>query len=441
MPIRDIVVTLTVLGLLPVCVLRPWIGIVVWSWFSYMNPHRLTWGFAYSMPFALMVGIATLVGFILARDRKPFVWNRETVTLILLWGWFTVTTALAIYPESAWTKWQDMSKILLMTLVGVPLLQDRRRLRILFLVIAGSIGFYGFKGGIFALATGGEWMILGPRSSFFAGNTELALALNMCLPIFVYLAREERHRWLRVTLWAAFSLTVLAILFTYSRGGVLGLVVVLALLFLKARSRLALTPVVAVALVAFTWFAPERWVTRMETVQTYDQDTSAQLRLMSWRVGWEIARDYPVTGGGFLVFTHRATYDRYMPEYPRSFSSEAHSIYFNLLGEHGWIGFGLFALLVLFVLNTLRRLRKLHREHKELAWISNYAHMLQVSIVAYLVTGIFLSVAYFDLAYQLFALAAILKAVAAREVAAHPKPVPAGRPAFRGRQPLPARLR
>ncbi len=46
--------------------------------------------------------------------------------------------------------------------------------------------------------TGGSWMVLGPRGSFFESNTELALVLNMALPILFYLAKEETRRWLRM---------------------------------------------------------------------------------------------------------------------------------------------------------------------------------------------------------------------------------------------------
>ena len=97
MPIRDIVVALTIFATLPFCLARPWVGLFVWSWISYMNPHRLTWGFAYDLPFAMMVGACVLLGFGLSADRKPFVWTRETILLLLLWGWFTVTTVFAMY--------------------------------------------------------------------------------------------------------------------------------------------------------------------------------------------------------------------------------------------------------------------------------------------------------------------------------------------------------
>ena len=51
---RDIIVTLAVFGTLPFIFWRPWIGILVWCWLGYMNPHRLAWGFSTSMPFALI---------------------------------------------------------------------------------------------------------------------------------------------------------------------------------------------------------------------------------------------------------------------------------------------------------------------------------------------------------------------------------------------------
>ena len=58
---RDIVLTLVIFGLLPFILRRPHIGVLVWTWIGFMNPHRLTWGFAYDMPFAMIVALVTLV--------------------------------------------------------------------------------------------------------------------------------------------------------------------------------------------------------------------------------------------------------------------------------------------------------------------------------------------------------------------------------------------
>jgi probable O-glycosylation ligase (exosortase A-associated) len=418
MPIRDILLTLTIFGLLPVCLARPWVGVLVWSWISYMNPHRLTWGFAFDMPFALLVAVCTLLGFLFARERKPFVWTRESVLLLALWAWFTFTTLYAMYPESAWDKWENVSKSFLMALIAVPLFQDRQRLRTLVLVVAVSLGYYGMKGGVFALITGGQWMVLGPPASFFEANTETALVLNMSLPFSFFLSKDEPRQWIRWFWRAVFALTIVAVLCTYSRGGVVGLVVVLAVLFLSARGRVLMLAGALAGLALVSWWAPEQLVERIGTIRNYEEDGSAQLRFMSWRLGWELARDRPL-GGGFQAFRHRETYDIYVPEYPRPFGHDAHSIYFNLLGEHGWIGLGLFGLLVISALSSLQGLRRTALRRPDLAWMGRYAKMIQASLFAYLANGATLSAAYFDLGYQLFVFVIILKGMA-RQAEAEP---------------------
>ena len=138
---------------------------------------------------------------------------------------------------------------------------------------------------------------------------------------------------------------------------------------------------------------------------------------MTWRMGYEIAKDRPIFGGGFQVFRFRSTYDIYLPEYPSTTAHDAHSIYFNLLGEHGWFGLALFLGLAMSTLASLERLRRLGNRNAELVWASNYARMLQASLLAWLATGAFLSVAYFDLGYQLFFLTIILKGIVSEQTA------------------------
>jgi probable O-glycosylation ligase (exosortase A-associated) len=427
MSIRDIVVTVAVIGCLPACFFRPWVGILVWSWLAFMNAPQLAWGFAQTVPWALMVAVATLAGFLVTKERKPFIINRESLLIVALWIWVSLTTLTALYPEPAFQGWERFSKILLMALLTIPLFQDRARLRLLLIVTALSVGFYGLKGGIWAIVTGGENKVYGPPgNTFLSDNTSVALALNMCIPVLLYLAKEEPRRWLRWGLYATFGFSIVAVPFTYSRGGFLGLIAVLALLFLKARTRFLLIPLVVAAVFAFAWFAPDKFTHRMDTIWNYEHEGSAQARFISWRVAYALALDNPFFGGGFWSIAQRQTFLNYAPDYPYGGGShDSHSIYFNVLGEHGFIGFGLFVALIVCVLLTLHRLRNLHRRAPDLGWISNYAHMLQVSIVAYLVCGVFLSLAYFDLPYHMFVVIVILKHLADRELAALPAPVPA----------------
>ena len=193
-----------------------------------MSPHRLSWGFAYEMPLAQMVAIPMLAGLLITKERRSIPVLAESVLLAAFWGLTFLTTLYAWYPDEAWSDFKQFSKIILMTFVTMALVQDRLKLRYLLLVAAFSIGFYGLKGGAWSIATGGaSGMVLGPEGSFIGDNNGLALALNMTLPILFFLAREEQRIWLRKLLHAIFFLTILAVIFTYSRGGFLGLAVVL----------------------------------------------------------------------------------------------------------------------------------------------------------------------------------------------------------------------
>src|SRR5439155_16598474 len=113
MPVRDIDLVVVIAGLLPVCFFRTCIGVLVWVWLAFMNPHRLTWGFANTLPFSEWVAMATLAGLVFSGDRKRFVWTRETILLLALWAWFCVTTLTALYPEAARGQLERVSKILL----------------------------------------------------------------------------------------------------------------------------------------------------------------------------------------------------------------------------------------------------------------------------------------------------------------------------------------
>jgi probable O-glycosylation ligase (exosortase A-associated) len=415
---RDVLLTCVIMGLLPFCLSRPWIGVLTWSWLGYMNPHRMTWGFAYDLPFGMMVMLATVVGLVITKDKKGLPNAIEVYLLLALWGWFLVTTLFAFYPDEAWIQFNKVSKILVGIFLSLFLLQDARKVRALIWVIALSIGFFGVKGGIFSIMTGAQNQVLGPRDSFISGNTEIGLALNMVIPLLIFLQREETRAWRRRMLMAAAILSIIASLGTYSRGALIGLAVVVPLVFLKSRARLILLPLLAIAIVVLPSVMPRQWLERMGTIETYDQDVSANQRLNSWYVARELAKDYPIMGGGFRTFS-RDIYEAYMPGYKYAENAlDAHSIYFQVLGEHGFTGRVLFVALIASTLLSLRRLIWKTRRDPSQQWICNCAQMLEVSVLAYAVSGAFLSMSYFDLFYHQVVITVILKTLVTAPVTA-----------------------
>lgn len=416
MPLRDLLVVAIVIASLPVSVRSPWIGVIVWSWIAYMNPHRLAWGFAYDLPLAQWVAIATLAGFLLSRDRSPLPRTRETYLLAALWILFTLSTSFALYPGLAWDLWQKVSKVFLFTFLTLLLFQDRARLRYLLLVIALSLGFYALKGGIFAILTGGQHRVVYPGATFMGSNTGFGLAMNMALPMFVFLALDERNPWLRHLFRAMVVCTIPAVAFTYSRGAVLGLAAVITCLLLKANRKVIAALIVVATTILVLQFAPPAWFARIESISEYEQDLSAQMRLESWYVFYRIGLDYPLLGVGFRGPYEGEMYMRYVANPLRA--QNAHNMFLNVMGEHGLIALGVYVALLVCCVLTLRRVRR--RARRPANWIVHYSHMLEVSLVGYVATGMFLSAAYVELYYTLVAAVILLAVLAEREFRADP---------------------
>lgn len=425
---RDLLVLAVILGSVPICLFNPYYGVLMWTWIAYFNPHRFTWGMAYHFPVAEVVAVPTLVGTLFARKLNRWPFTRETILLLLLWAWFVITLVyaaqvpeLAGHIQEGQLALERVSKILLMTVWAVLLVSSWQRVRYLFLLIAFSIGALALKGAIFGLRTGGGSLVWGPPESFLANNNDLGLAVAMALPMFFYLARNEENRLLRWILRILFLCGILCVILTYSRGAMLGLAVVLAVIAVKSRRKLISFFLLLVCAWLVFSFAPEAWMGRMSAFLGGQLDNSARSRLWAWSFAWNLAQKYPVTGGGFEAFNANL-FRKYAapPVDPRYEFQGPHSIYFQMLGEQGFVGLGLFLLLLVCCLLALRKIRRRVRSHDSPGWLVNYSHMLETSFLAYMVSGAFLGRAYFDLAYQLVASTIILKILWRREIVPSP---------------------
>ena len=212
---RDLVLAAIVFGSIPFIFYRPYVGVLVWAWLSYMSPHRFTWTFAYDFRFALVIAAVTLVAWILSREPKRIPWSLPVVAMVAFWAWTSLTTMFALHPGYAQSAWQEVTKGILMNGVLVlALFSNRFRLNALIWVTVVSIGFFGVKGGIFTLNTGGIYHVYGAPQSFFGSNNYLAVALLMIIPLLRYL-QLNADRWaIRWGLLAA----MMACVVLYGRG-------------------------------------------------------------------------------------------------------------------------------------------------------------------------------------------------------------------------------
>ena len=396
---RDIVLGPIILALAAYGLLHPWLGVLGWTWISIMNPHSYAWRLN-TMPVAAVVAISVLLGVLVTKDRRQFFVTRETGVLIVFMVWMCITLPFSYHLEDSYGLWKRVMKIDLMVLAAMVVLYSRKHITLLAWVLAGSLCFYGVKGGLFTLATGGTYRVWGPEGSYIEGNNEIALALVMIIPILQFLRLNADSKWVKRGLLASMLLCAVAAMGSQSRGALLAIAAMGTVLWWRSDKKAVGFVSLLVVAVALLSFFPETWWNRMETIQTYDQDDSAMQRINAWHMAFNIAKGN-LFGAGFMV-SKPDVCALYSP-IPTDCRA-AHSIYFMVLGEHGFIGLALFLLLWLFVWLSAGRLRIQGRKMPETMWLSHLGAMCQVSLAGYAVGGAFLSLSYYDLPYNILVL-------------------------------------
>jgi probable O-glycosylation ligase (exosortase A-associated) len=387
-----------------VALFHPWIGVMSWTVISIMNPHRYAW-IASELPVAAAIAIATLAGIIVTRDRIRFVATPPVIALIAFMLWMCITLPFSILIDPSRDLWGRVMKIDAMILVAVAVLVSRKHVMALAWVLVVSIGFYGLKGGIFTIANGGDHLVWGPPGSFIEGNNELALALVMTIPLMRFVQMQTPSRWVKHGMTALMLLSAASALGTRSRGALVAIIAMSAVLWIRDRRKLASGVLIALAAVVLVAFFPEQWGERMSSIGDYEQDPSAMGRINAWWMAFNLAKDR-FFGGGFAVSTG-SVFAVYAP-IPDDVHA-AHSIYFEVLGEHGFVGLGLFLLLWLLVWRSASWLRANGPKQAASAWTADLGAMCHASIAAYAVGGAFLSLAYFDLPYNILVLLVVAR--------------------------------
>jgi probable O-glycosylation ligase (exosortase A-associated) len=180
-------------------------------------------------------------------------------------------------------------------------------------------------------------------------------------------------------------------------------------ILMRMRQRLLVVPILVLAGLFAVFVTPERWQQRMDFRREGALiDNSALSRVNAWTYCWRLAQEYPLAGAGFEAFTP-PLFAKYAPN-PQDVHGP-HSIYFGVLAEHGFIGLALYLTVMASTLLSLHRVVKDAR-YVEDEVLENYAKMLQISVVGFLVSGAFLGRAYFDYYFTIVACTVILRRVA-----------------------------
>lgn len=405
MSLRDIVIAVIVLVAGLYALRRAWTGVLLWTWLSTMNPHRYAWGMLSTAPVAAFAAGITLLGLAITKERRsPFI-GLPVIIFAFFVGWMTISWLMSRDVADGYWTWSRSAKIYLMIFVTLALLQTKEHIMAFAWVLVGSLAILGAKGGFFTLITLGNHRVWGPPDTFIEGNNEFALALIMIIPLVYFLQLQITRKTWRHILSAVMLLCAVSALGSYSRGALLAIIAMGSVFWWRSPRKGEVAVFILLIAVAMIPMLPEQWWARMDTISEYQADESAMGRINAWGVAWEVAM-HELFGGGmsYQYSDYFLLYGKY-----ETIVRAAHSIYFEILGNHGFIGLFLFLLLWMVTYREAGWLMKNARDDPNTLWAAQLGAMAQVSLVGYASGGAFLSLGYFDLPYNIMVLVVLAK--------------------------------
>ena len=404
---------------------RPFIALGMWIWTAMFFPNAWLYGFAGGLRYNLIFTGVAMLGYAIMKDKPKPGFGSIGALIFLFFVWTTVSTALtAGLPEISWEIWSRFAKVILLFVFVVLIIDKKLHIDFFLGCVVLSIGFYGGLEALKYVASGGGHMIAGFQGHVLGDRNELALAFVITLPICTYLISQygKESRIIRFGLLGLMGLLVTAIIGTQSRGGFIALIGLGAYLFIKSDRKILLTVLVIMLVAGLSTLVSAEWVTRMDTLGEVNEDESFMGRVIAWKLSFILAMQNPFFGGGFksleyLPVWRVAAQDFFA--YSFFYSGDllpdtgkaraAHSVYFQVLGEHGFFGLAIYLSFIFAAFRAARRVAIQARKQLHTQWIASVATTMQLCIFAFCLGGAGLSFAYFELLFAICAIVHVLQ--------------------------------
>jgi probable O-glycosylation ligase (exosortase A-associated) len=391
----------------------PFAMAIAYVWVDLFRPQDVAPALGQLFPFSMTTAVLTVGAYLVLDRRDPPRLGLLTAMLVVWAGWITLTTTWALFPTSAWWKWDWAFKTILFTALLPFVFRSRIQVEAALLVIlcciASNVLPFAFKSAIGGGGYDRAFGLIEVNGGWGGEGSTLGTYAFVCLPLVAYLQRHSllapARGWLRWVYLAAPGIAVIGAFGTFARAALIACLVWAALTWWQSRRKLMVAVMMVAAAAAVVPIMGDAWLARISTTLEPRQDESANTRLLVWAWTIDFANGHPA-GGGFNAYLAnriemRNEYGQEIVQEGRAF----HSIYFEVLGEHGWIGlamfFGIFAVFFL----DMRRIRLRVRDRPDLEWLGELARALSHSVVIFMTGAAFVGIAFYPLQYYLFALA------------------------------------
>ena len=419
---RDLMFLSAIAVIIPMALNRTYISIALWAYVSLLDPNSFLYGIGTMVPYAKVAAGVTLISLLLDREKKAFHCDRTTalVLIFLVIAALSQFTALSDAPVG-WEILDKLWKIVALNLLVVSFMRTRLRIHLLLLTICLGVGFTAVAEAMKYLLSAGGHKVEGTPS--WGDNNQVALIVLISMPMLAYIREASEAPMLRLGALVGIILSAVCVVATASRGGLVGLLILVLASLATTRHKVRYLAAALVAGVVLIQMAPESWTQRMDTIQSADQDSSFMGRVVAWKLSTLIALDHPLLGGGLHAVQSQTVWSAYVPSLgklsfiptddPDINPHAAHSIYFEVLGDTGILGLLVFLGIIASCVLTGFKIKQAARGRPDLAWAARLASMLQLSLLVFLVTGAALSAAYHDVVFLIFALFSAVRAAIA----------------------------
>jgi probable O-glycosylation ligase (exosortase A-associated) len=393
---------------------RPFLWVLTYVYIDVVSPQRLTYYLLNSIPIS-MIAVALTVGGFLFFDKKNDVRiSPRQCMIVLLLIYCGLTTSMADFPVEAADKWAWVWKALAFAAFLPLTLRTKLRIEALLLFMTLSVATIIIVGGVKTATGGGGYgelnLMVMDNSGLYEGSTISAVAIAI-IPLILWFSKFGtifKPDWrVKGFAYALIFACLLIPVGTSTRTGLLCIVLLAALMFRVSKHKFAFVAAILVMGVVAVPFLPSSFTQRMDTIKSHQSDESASTRIAVW--GWTIkyVQQHPF-GGGFNAYLQNKVRYRLTDSQGDTKGiavDEArayHSAYFEMLGEQGYPGLGLWLLINIIGLIRMEMLRRRYSDPDDpLLWAGKLATALQNAQLVYMLGAAFIAIAFQPFIYML----------------------------------------
>lgn len=423
--ITDLLISVVFLLFLGAGLVNPFIAICGIVWVDVLKPQELSYSFLSGQPLSAVVTALCLASLILNFKKlsKPGAYGTVFFALLLV-GWITATTFQASHQEVAWIKYEVAAKTIIIALLLPFVINTRQKFECVLWVLTVTVSLFIFNAGVKTMFGGGGYafqVITGAENSGVTETSTLAAICVMMQPIYYFLYKYSKFsatsKWARMYLMSMPFIALIAIIGTFARTGLVSLAVLLAFIFFRSKNKSKFMLYIFLGAVLFVPLASEQWFSRMSTITNAGQEDSALGRILVWRWTLDYAAEKPIFGGGFYSYLDNENeLSRYSQGTENVFYNNSakafHSFFFEVLGEHGYVGLAIY---MMMIFTAFAALRKTLMEHKDDEWAMMIAQAMMGAFIAFLVGGLFVGVAFEPWIFYLSFLSVSIRTVLVNE--------------------------